>query len=972
MKEALALQLMSGVPKNLPDGARVRGDMHVLLVGDPGIAKSQLLRYIRKLAPRGIYTSGRSSSAAGLTAAAVRDEFGDGRWTLEAGALVLADQGIAAIDEMDKMRPEDRSAIHEAMEQQSYHPSTEIMFSDGRKVRIGEFVDALIENNRDTTVDGVDCEILPFEGNHDLDGIEILTLNPDNNICQTPINRVSRHKAPDHFIQITYSNGRSITVTPKHPVYVVQNGEITTIRADEIEEGAFAPIPTKYPLSSSDVSLQIPNSHNGRADDAYVKHTNRRYKELSFPTHLDRDLGRLLGHIVSERCVYFSEKNDVAGVMISNTDLDIINTVDNLIRRIFDTATHIQLQPHSERKPANASVGDKVVTEELYTVRCSSILLHDYMKLNFEGATVRSHEKRIPDPIFASYDNIKIEFLIGAFISDGFCDSKRFGYTTDSSGLANDYSDLLLCLGIYSYITHPAENRSNPEGRMKSRYNVVVSGYDSQQKFYDAIGKHDLRNERIKNLAAVNESKLNDHNRVPVGIAIRIKKLSSDCRLDIGYFYKIIANNNGIHRKVALRYLNRAESYLSGIQPHTIDKMTNPNEIRKKYRITAHLIAEQMGISESMVRFIERNPSTKNAPHLPEYVRRIAKAKIEALKKEFEDIKRIVESDIRFTMVKSVSSVRNDGFDWVYDVTVEPDHTFVSNGLILHNTVSIAKAGIMATLKSRCALLGAANPKYGRFDPYEGIAQQIKMAPALLSRFDLIFVLKDEPDIGRDSAIASHILRAHHAGELHAHRTNVSGSGVTQADVDGAMTIIKPEISPDLLRKYIAYAKKGVYPIMGSDAMDRLIEFYLGLRRQGEDRDSPVPVTARQLEALVRLAEASARLRLSDNVTIEDAKRVIRVVESCLRQVAFDAETGMFDADLITTGVSKSQRDKFKILRGIIRDIAAEHGGMASKDDICARAEEQGFDPEHVEDMLGRLKTQGELYEPTPGKVRLS
>ena len=84
-------------------------------------------------------------------------------------------------------------------------------------------------------------------------------------------------------------------------------------------------------------------------------------------THLDRDLGRLLGHIVSERCVYFSEKNDVAGVMISNTDLDIINTVDNLIRRIFDTATHIQLQPHSERKPANASVGDKVVTEELYT-----------------------------------------------------------------------------------------------------------------------------------------------------------------------------------------------------------------------------------------------------------------------------------------------------------------------------------------------------------------------------------------------------------------------------------------------------------------------------------------------------------------------------------------------------------------------------------------------------------------------------
>jgi len=399
-------------------------------------------------------------------------------------------------------------------------------------------------------------------------------------------------------------------------------------------------------------------------------------------------------------------------------------------------------------------------------------------------------------------------------------------------------------------------------------------------------------------------------------------------------------------------------------------------------------------------------------------------AKEPEMKAELNSLLQLATGDVFFDKVRSTEEMRDHGYDHVYDLTISGTHNFVANSMLTHNTaaavrdefgdgrwtleagalvladqgiaaidemdkmrpedrsaiheameqqtVSIAKAGIIATLKSRCALLGAANPKYGRFDPYEGIAQQIKMAPALLSRFDLIFVLKDEPDIGRDSAIASHILGAHHAGELHAHRTNVSGSGVTHADVESAMTIIKPEIMPDLLRKYVAYAKRGVYPIMESDAMDRLIEFYLGLRRQGEDRDSPVPVTARQLEALVRLCEASARLRLSDEVTIDDAKRVIRVVESCLRQVAFDAETGMFDADIITTGVSKSQRDKFKILRGIIRDIAAEHGGMAPKDDICAMAEEQGFDREHVEDMLKRLKTQGELYEPTQGNVRLS
>ena len=119
VKEALALQLVSGFEKHLPDGARIRGDIHILLVGDPGIAKSQLLRYMIKISPRGIYTSGKSSTSAGLTATAVKDELGDGRWTIEAGALVLADKGIAAIDEMDKMDNEDKSALHEAMEQQT-------------------------------------------------------------------------------------------------------------------------------------------------------------------------------------------------------------------------------------------------------------------------------------------------------------------------------------------------------------------------------------------------------------------------------------------------------------------------------------------------------------------------------------------------------------------------------------------------------------------------------------------------------------------------------------------------------------------------------------------------------------------------------------------------------------------------------------------------------------------------------------
>jgi replicative DNA helicase Mcm len=284
--------------------------------------------------------------------------------------------------------------------------------------------------------------------------------------------------------------------------------------------------------------------------------------------------------------------------------------------------------------------------------------------------------------------------------------------------------------------------------------------------------------------------------------------------------------------------------------------------------------------------------------------------------------------------------------------------------------ISVAKAGINATLKSRCAILAAANPKLGRFDEFLPIHEQINMPPTLLSRFDLIFSIIDKPNRERDMELAIHILYSHKAGEVIENIAKSKKTKYTKEEQENLVKNIMPVLSPEFLRKYVAYAKRNIFPVMNDDAVEILKNYYVDFRSSS---DESVTFTPRQLEAFVRLAEASARLRLSQEVDIDDAKRAIYIIDQYLRRVGMDRETGRFDIDIITTGISHSQHDRMRTIIDLIQKLCDESkDGNATRGDIIREAEIKGLESGKVEEALDRLKRNGQIYEPTHNKYKIT
>jgi len=834
IKEAIALQLFGGVPKVAPDGTKVRGDIHILIVGDPGTAKSQLLQYIARIAPRGLYTTGKGSSAAGLCVG------GD--------TLLYSSEGLI--------------------------PMKDLVEDNLSKLRIW---DGILVSSNPKPVDVVSY----------IDG-------------SISYSRASQYYMlwSDKVLEVKTSLGLNLITTPETNVLVYDNGRILWRSASMLRKGDYLIVVRKLPESEVRVSILdlLP-------DNLYLKIS----KEL---------VDVIINHIIIK---YGSLSKFLSTKSISKYKLHKL--LKKGVIRLYDLKYLVKILN------IDYNSLDTYVSE----VGCRGFKGIDWVKL----------------PVV---DKDFIKFLANLYTRSSVITNKQSEPIALRYYINSDDEVYHLISNLRKFFLPLNSSLSYRVYREGTRHYVLI-----KNKVLSLL----ISTWGISNIINKSTSKL----------------ISSLCKDHLILLIRELIKNYGFVGEgyIRISLTTKASAVLLNMILRRFGILSSIDKLGSEYRLVINdfksfkvFLREILGNDE----YSSETVSTNDGSYLE------------------------VNDSLSAVRVTDIVDVPGQA---VYDLTIEGTHSFIANGFIVHNTaavikekqsgeyfleagamvladggivcideidkmrdedrvaiheameqgtVSIAKAGIVARLNARASVLAAGNPKYGRYIPSRPIAENINLPITILSRFDLIFTLRDLTDVERDKSLVRHVLRTHEAIEE-----------------------VRPEIPPDILRKYVAYARKYVKPRLTRDAELLIEEFYLEMRkRSAEVPEAPVAITTRQLEALIRLAEAHARMALKNYVDVEDAAEAIRLMNVMLENVGIDVETGQIDIDVIMTGKPKSIRDKELIIKDIVKELSSE-GGCAKIKDIVKEAVKRGIDEDFVEKYITSLRRAGELYEVKTGCV---
>ena len=276
---------------------------------------------------------------------------------------------------------------------------------------------------------------------------------------------------------------------------------------------------------------------------------------------------------------------------------------------------------------------------------------------------------------------------------------------------------------------------------------------------------------------------------------------------------------------------------------------------------------------------------------------------------------------------------------------MRPEDRSALHEVMEQQSASIAKGGIVATLNARTSILAAANPMFGKYDPFKNLTENVNLPIPLLTRFDLIFVVRDIPHKEKDRQIAQHILSQH----------GTSGTDTTSL------------IDVDILTKYLAYAKQND-PVLTKQAENKIMEFYLKMRSvEGEDKEKMITITPRQLEGLIRLSTARARILLKNQVEEDDADRAIYLFNEMLKNAGIDVNTGKIDIGVLQ-GRPRSEVSKLATFMEILKSLEGEpQSPVLEQTFVDELVKSEKFNEEEARNYIRRMVRDATIYESKPG-----
>ncbi|UYP48119.1 hypothetical protein NEF87_004404 [Candidatus Lokiarchaeum ossiferum] len=826
LKMAAALSLFSGNQKLKKDGSKLRGDIHVLFMGDPGTGKSQILQNCAKIAQRSVYTSGKGSSAAGLTAAVVKESDNTGM-QLEAGALVLASGGIACTTE-----------------------DTKFIREDGKRISFKELFHSFGDE---------EGEIFP--------DFKVFGLNQENlKIEPFKIKRAFKIRNQKKIYKLTTATGRSLNLTEDNEIFTSNNSKFLWTETHNIKTGDYIAVPKLISFNHSD--------------------------------HFQPDFAYICGLIASDGHIALSDTKGRGEFYNSNTDMVEIfkSTLDRL------NISHNTYVRKPQQRESNKQYKSTKNNYQIYN--STKKFAQDLIEFGVPKGN-KSTKFALSKKIFTYSKQTISLFLRGVFDGDG-CLRSNPNSVIFSTGMHENavlFQNLLLRFGIISTVV-----------KKSTDWHCEITGTLDCIAFYNQIGTlHPVKKAKFKKL------KINQ-------IKDRIDILPNFQE----YFERLKLKNKGKLGSDIYRY---------------VWNYCKPQVAPSKY-----------------------------------HLKRIN----QVVKEKF--LHNFIESDILWDKIIDIEEIRSE---YVYDFTMEGTNNFVGNNIIMHNcidefdkmrkqdrsaiheameqqTISIAKAGIVATLQAQTAIIAAANPKQGRWNDFETPAANINLSPPILSRFDLIFIVRDVPEKNSDDRIAQYILRNH-----------MEGHDETFVDEEEKKKNIPTEddfIPMDLLKKYIQYCKNNCHPKLTRESARKIQDYYVKMRTSNPDNPTAVSIVARTLDGMVRMSEAYAKMALRDVVLLEDTEAMISLLDRSLHEIGYDKETGKVDMDVMLTGTSSNKRNKLNLILEKIRELQLEDPSedLTWEDIYEPLATVEGVTEQFIKSALEEWHKDGTLYCPKNDHYRLS